>query len=494
MDTEVLVAGAGPTGLTLACRLAAAGIGVRVIDAAGAPATTSRALALQPRGIEVLARTGVLADLRGRAQQITRLAIVVDGRELATLRLEQALRRWHGPGVLVVSQAEIEATLRARLTALGVPIEWDRPLTGLSQDRDAVTAQVGEQTIRCGWLIGADGGRSTVRKSAEVDFPGMPLIENFLLADVHATIDRPRDATVAWLRDADLLAAFPLPGADLWRLMAPAPAHGPTPQSPEEVVEYLAARLDEEAGGRVGATEWTSVFRIQRRLAARYRTGRVLLAGDAAHIHSPLGGQGLNTGIGDAENLAWKLALVAGGRAGAGLLDSYEAERRPVAEDVLASTSQATMTALGKGWAARILRDRVAVPLLNRRWVQRFIAAQASQLRVSYRHGPLGGRGRRLARGPRPGDRVPNTTHRTADGGAVRLHDALADGWVLVGDAALAEIARHRLGALTHLPATETDSLLVRPDAHLGWRGRDPQALTDWLDRVLEPADAADRR
>ncbi|HLR98801.1 MAG TPA: FAD-dependent monooxygenase [Mycolicibacillus parakoreensis] len=493
MDTTVLVVGAGPTGLTAACRLAAAGVGVRVVDAAGAPATTSRALALQPRGVEVLARTGVLGELRDRARQINRLTVFVDGRELATLRLDRALGRWHGPGVLVVSQAEVEAVLRARLAALGVTVEFDRPLTGLTQDRDAVTAQIGGQTVRCAWLIGADGARSTVRTDAEVDFPGMPLIEHFLLADVHATIDRSRDATVAWLRDADLLAAFPLPGADLWRLMAPAPEHGPTPQTPEEVVGYLAARLDDEAGGRVGATEWTSVFRIQRRLAARYRTGRVLLAGDAAHIHSPLGGQGLNTGIGDAENLAWKLALVAAGRAGAGLLDSYEAERRPVAEDVLASTSQATMTALGRGWAARILRDRVAVPLLNRGWVQRLIAAQASQLKVSYRHGPLGGRARRLARGPRPGDRVPNATRPSADGATVRLHEALGAGWVLVGDAALADVARARLGVVTHLPATEADSLLVRPDAHLGWRGRDRQNLRDWLDRVLGTP-AAERR
>lgn len=485
MDTAVLIAGAGPTGLAAACGLAAAGVAVRVVDAAPAPATTSRALALQPRGIEVLDRLGALGDLPQRAQPISRLEVFIDGSAIASLRIDRALHRQHAPAVLVVSQAEIEAALRDRLAALGGAVEWNRPVTAVQAHPDAVTVRLGDDAVlRAGWLVGADGARSAVRKSAGIDFPGMPLIERFLLADVRADLDRPRDATAAWLRGTELVAAFPLPGDRLWRVMGTAPTDGPDEPTPDEIVEHLGARLAAEAGGVIRATEWTSMFRIQRRLAAAYRRGRVLLAGDAAHIHSPLGGQGMNTGLGDAENLAWKLALVVTGRAEPALLDSYAAERRPIAEAVLTSTSQVTMGALGRGWAARVLRDRVAVPLLNREWVQRLITAEASQLRVSYRHGPLGGRGWRR---PRPGDRVPDRDFQRADGTPVRLHDAVGPGWALAGPEPLAMLAADRLGAVQHLAGGD-EALLIRPDGHLGWRGRDADELRGWLDRTLGPA------
>ena len=213
----------------------------------------------------------------------------------------------------------------------------------------------------------------------------------------------------------------------------------------------MAARLAAEAGGTVRSVEWTSAFRIQRRLADTYRRGRVLLAGDAAHIHSPLGGQGMNTGIGDAENLAWKLALVISGRADAGLLDTYAAERRPIAKDVLETTSGVTEVVVGDGRIARLVRDRVAVPLLNRGWMQRLIAEKASQLQVSYRHGPLGARHWRRLPGLRPGDRVPDRECVRDDGATVRLHAALGPEWALLGPESLAEVARDRLGDVVTL-------------------------------------------
>ena len=324
-------------------------------------------------------------------------------------------------------------------------------------------------------MIGADGAHSVVRKALAVGFPGVPLVERFLLADVHATLDRPHDAASTWLRGTELLAAFPLPGDNLWRLMAPAPPDfGDEPQQ-DKIIEFLGARLRDEADGSIHTAEWTSSFRIQRRLADTYRRGRVLLAGDAAHIHSPLGGQGMNTGIGDAENLAWKLALVISGRAGDGLLDTYEAERRPVAKDVLESTSGLTELVVGESRIARFVRDHIAVPLLNRAWMQRLIATKASQLQVSYRHGPLGaGRWRRLP-GLRPGDRVPDREG---------LYDALGPEWALFGSEALADVARERLGDVVSLRG-EGDALLVRPDGHLAWRGRDAAALRAWLDGAL---------
>jgi 2-polyprenyl-6-methoxyphenol hydroxylase-like FAD-dependent oxidoreductase len=485
MATDVIVVGAGPTGLALACGLRAAGISVRVLDKATGPAVTSRALGLQPRGVEVLDRLGALGDLPEHGLPISCVVITVNGRELARLRIRQSMERLGGRTALLISQADIEAALRDRLMALGVPVEWDQRVTDVTQSADGVTVQVGAgDEIRASWVAGADGAHSVVRQAAGIGFPGVPLIEHFLLADVHADIDRPRDNTYGWIRGTKLFVAFPLPGDDLWRLMAPAPEGTPEEPAHDEIVKYLGERLAAVAGGRIRSVEWTSSFRIQRRLADSYRRGRVLLAGDAAHIHSPFGGQGMNTGIGDAENLAWKLALVIACRADAGLLDTYAAERRPIAKDVIANTSGLTQFALGDRYLARLMRDHVAVPLLNRRWLQRLIAEKGSQLQVSYRGAPLGAGSWLPARGVRAGDRVADRECTRGDGTPTRLHAELGPKWALLGPEHLADAARERLGAVVALRG-EGDAMLVRPDGHLAWRGTDASSLREWLDRAL---------
>jgi 2-polyprenyl-6-methoxyphenol hydroxylase-like FAD-dependent oxidoreductase len=476
MDADVIVVGAGPTGLTLACGLQAAGIAVRVLDKATGPAVTSRALGLQPRGVEVLERVGALGELPGRAIPIREVVVTVEGRQLARLQIGLSMERLGGRPGLVMSQADIEGALRERLSELGGTVEWGRTAVSLATDADRVSVQLDDGSeVVVGWVVGADGAHSAVRKALDVGFPGVPLVERFLLADVHATLERPRDAASVWLRGNKLLAAFPLPGHDLWRLMSPSTTEGPEDPAADEIVDYLAARLAEEAGGAVRSVEWTSTFRIHRRLANTYRSGRVLLAGDAAHIHSPLGGQGMNTGIGDAENLAWKLALVISDRASESLLDTYEAERRPIAKDVLESTSGLTKIVMGGSRTARFVRDRVAVPLLDRGWVQRLIAKKASQLQVSYRDGPLGAGRRRRLPGLKPGDRVPDR-----DG----MYDALGPAWALLGPESMAEVARRRLGDVVTIRA-DGDAMLVRPDGHLAWRGADEAGLRAWLDGAL---------
>ncbi|HEY6648719.1 MAG TPA: FAD-dependent monooxygenase, partial [Mycobacterium sp.] len=407
---NVIVAGAGPTGLALACGLRAAGVDVRVFDKAAGPATTSRALGLQPRGVEVLDRLGALGDLPDRGLPIRSVTINVDGRELASFPVGQPTRLG-GPGGLIMSQADIEGALRDRLAALGGSVEWGRGVSGLEPGPDSVLVRLDDGSeLVAGWVIGADGAHSVVRKAMGVGFPGVPIVERFLLADVHADIDLQRQGATSWLRGDMALAAFPLPGRDVWRVMAPAPTEFGDQPEPEAIVDYLGARLAAEAGGTIRSTIWTSTFRIHRRLADTYRRGRILLAGDAAHIHSPLGGQGMNTGIGDAENLAWKLALVVCGRADQGLLDTYGAERRPIAKGVLETTSSVTEIVVSQRCAARLLRDRIAVPLMNQRWVQELITERASQLKVSYRHGPLGAGLSRFLPGVRVGDRIADRT------------------------------------------------------------------------------------
>ncbi|WP_314173468.1 FAD-dependent monooxygenase [Streptomyces winkii] len=515
----VLVAGAGPTGLALACGLRAAGTSVRVVDAAKEPARTSRALGLQPRGSEVLDRLGALEDLPRSSIPIRQVIAHVDGRPVARLKLGRPTKLVTRPGLLI-SQAEVEARLRNRLSQLGVEVEWGRELTSAEQDADGVTATLngdvtsgttGEiadgntgEPIRADWLVGCDGAHSRVRRAAGIGFPGVPVVERFLLADVRAQLPFPRDAASVWLRGEQMCGVFPLPG-DTWRVMAPAAAGTGADLGPEELLGVLAGALREMAGLEsvpVRETLWTSTFRIHRRLASTYRQGRMLLAGDAAHIHSPLGGQGLNTGLGDAENLAWKLALVASGRAGDGLLETYEAERRPVAREVVESTSALTRVVTGQNAPARALRDHVLVPLLNRPLVQRLVWEEASQLKIGYRGGPLARRSPRTwtTRGPHPGDRVPDLECTTGDGRGTRLHAELGSRWALLlprgAEGGCAELARRRLGGAERVSvltpagrspggASAPHALLVRPDAHLAWRGTSPDALAAWLTSAL---------
>lgn len=497
--TDVIVVGAGPTGLTLACGLSAAGTRVRVLDRADAPATTSRANILHARGAEVLARLDALGDLRERAVAPWGLKMHVRGKHLTTMTFAPDERE--SVQALYVSQAAVEQRLRDRLGGLGVEVEWGRGVEELEQDSHGVTARTSDgAAVRASWLVGCDGAHSRVRTLAGIAFPGVPVVERFLLADVHADgiADREQSAGLGWYHRDGILMAMPMPdpAGNLWRLMANVDDDG-RHLSGDEVVRAFSELFGVQAeitGARIHDTVWTSVFRINRRLADDYRRGRVLLAGDAAHIHSPFGGQGMNTGIGDAENLAWKLALVVGGAAGVDLLDTYTAERRPVAAEVLRRTTTNTRALVAEGRPARLLRDHVLVRILNLSWVQRQATRAASQLGLSYRRGPLGGRGR----APRPGDRVPDRAVRLPGGTPSTLTRELGPRWVLLTGptdthapltAAVRDALPGQVRTVTdpgHDGGGVGDALLVRPDGHLLWRGTDPDRLTRRL-AVVRP-------
>jgi 2-polyprenyl-6-methoxyphenol hydroxylase-like FAD-dependent oxidoreductase len=494
---NVLIVGAGPVGLTLACGLAASGVAVRVVDRASVPATTSRANILHARGVEVLQRAGAEGDLRKRSLAPVGMRMHVRSRAIATMRF--APDQTESVQALFVSQARIEEQLRRRLGELGVEVEWGTEVTSIHQDPDGVVVELASgERPRAGWLVGCDGAHSTVRKQAGIDFPGVPVVEQFLLADVVADWDRDRSTSAGFYSRDGLLLAIPMRGqdddsghGDLWRLMADVPAVDHRLDDSDIIArfEQLLAERAGETGVHIREAVWTSVFRIQRRLAADYRHGRVLVAGDAAHIHSPIGGQGMNTGIGDAENLAWKLALVVHGRADEALLDTYTAERRPLATEVLRTTTTNTRILVGDGPVARFVRDRVFIPMLSSPAVQRNATRTASQLWVTYRRGPLGGRGP----APRPGDRVEDRECTRADGGPARLHTELMPAWVVLARPgidveALVRAARAQLGQdVIALFATDAPQvpLLVRPDGHLAWRGDDPAALDRWLTGTL---------
>lgn len=499
----VLVVGAGPTGLALAAHLALRNIAVRVIDAADGPATTSRALGLQPRGAEVLERIGALGDLPERSRSL--LNMNYNEGAHTVLRLQVGLAAATLPKqALLISQAEVEGALRRRFSELGGSVEWSTELIDARQDSDHLTATVrtagSEQELDAQWLIGCDGAHSAVRKIAGVGFPGRLLIERLLMVDVRADWPYDRNGSTTWMEAGRLLSVTALPG-DEWRIFSEPGPGLPDRLSEHEITErvlgefYRRSGTDPDTGAEV---RWASEFRLHRRLADTYRRGRILLAGDAAHIQSPTGGQGQNTGLGDAENLGWKLALVASGRADQRLLNTYEEERRPLARKVLAATSTAVAIMLPDRWWKRLVRDWLVLPTIRFSVVQRRLWLVASQLGITYRGGPLAAESPWWARRPRPGDRVPDGAVRRPDGSESTLHAAIGGSWVVLADEQsealrYAEHAAATLGAdcVTALVPVRTvlrDVLLIRPDGHLAWRGRGaPERMTEWLNQVLWP-------
>ncbi|MUL81389.1 MULTISPECIES: FAD-dependent oxidoreductase [unclassified Mycolicibacterium] len=488
---DVVVVGAGPTGLTLACSLRLHGLSVRVVDGAPGPATTSRANFLHARGSEVLGRIGALGTLLDESLRAMRITSYLGDRPVMTLEFGDPGMRTAAPP-MVVSQAKVEATLRARLAQLGVEPEWGRAVVGVQQDGDTVVAELGDgDEIHAQWIVGCDGTSSVTRQQAGIEFPGVKLSERFLLADVHLDWALDRAGTTGWIHPDGVVGAMPMPDSsgrdDLWRLFVYDPELGQKP-SESEILERVKQVVPQRTGRAVvvGDAEWLSVFTVHRRLAEKYRNGRILIAGDAAHAHAPFGGQGMLTGIGDAENLAFKLALVIRNLASDALIDTYEAERRPLATEVLRGTSAVTRINVASNPFGRFLRDHVATRLFSLAFVQRWTTYTASQLWVSYRKGPLGGHGRK----PRPGDRIEDLHCTRSDGTTTRLHSELGGRWALLlpdGVPDNMESVRRRLGDfVATLHHDGADIMLIRPDAHLAWRGKPDGA--EGLDRWLAAA------
>lgn len=495
-DADVIVVGAGPTGLTLACGLRLHGLSVRLIDRARGPATTSRANFLHARGSEVLRRIGALGTLPDQSLRAMRITNYLGDRPLMTLEFGDPGMRTAAPP-MVVSQARVEAALRDRLAQLQAHPEWDDGVVGVHQDDDRVMVDLESgRSLSASWVVGCDGTSSATRTAVGIGFPGVKLSERFLLADIHADWELDRSGTTGWVHPGGLVGAMPMPDAEgrdsLWRLFVYDP-EGHQKPTESQILERLRRIVPERTGCDVQLSDpqWLSVFTVHRRLAETYRRGRVFIAGDAAHAHSPFGGQGMLTGIGDAENLAFKLALVVRGLAADALLDSYEAERRPLATDVLRGTSTVTRVNIASNPVGRFLRDQFVANVFRIPALQRWTTFTASQLWVSYRRGPLGGRGAK----PRPGDRVEDGPCTRTDGTPSHLHDELGGQWALLmpagglgSEAAVSEVTRRLDGYVATLTHDAEQVMLVRPDGHLAWHGPadDAAGLGQWLARALQ--------
>ncbi|MFC8270678.1 FAD-dependent monooxygenase [Streptomyces cinereoruber] len=431
--TDVLVVGAGPVGLSAAAELRRHGVHCRIVDRLPARLPYAKAVGIQPRTLELWDRMGLVRAVLEAAVPIRGQLVYADGEERARIPLELPPEVPYGFAAL--PQYETERLLEEYLGGLGTVVERGTGLVSFDRDRDGVTARLrtasgADEELRVPYLIGCDGAHSAVRKGLGLSFEGGAFPEEYMLGDVEADWNLPHGYAVRSSRRSadgsadDLLVCVPLPGPGRYRMSMRVPpelsarrdaapddgagvpsgiAHGPRTapdgvahgvqagRAPElsdlqAVVDRLAPRST-----RLSRLRWASVFRISHRIVDRYGEGRVFVAGDAAHIHPPTGAQGMNTGVQDACNLAWKLALVVRGEAGPGLLSTYDAERRPVGEEVVGRTVRHAAHGIEAGPDDR-----------------RTLLLREAQLLVGYRGGPLAGAPYGPADAPQPGDRAPD--------------------------------------------------------------------------------------
>lgn len=469
---DVLICGAGAAGLTLAIELARRGIAFRLIEKQADPFPGSRGKGIQPRTQEIFEDLGILDKVVAAGGTYPPMREYREDGSYA----EKGIGERPAPTpaepyhiALMIPQFLTEKIMRERLAELGHEVEFGCELVGFEQGENGVTARLagpdGEETVRVRYLVGADGGRSFVRGALGVNFPGKTLGVRAIVADARLTgLDRD-----AWhqFNDGDMqrmVAICPLAGTDLFQIQAPIPEEGETDLSAEGLGRMIGERTG-RSDIQVHSVAWASAYAMNARLTDRYRVDRVFLVGDAAHIHPPTGGQGLNTSVQDAYNLGWKLAAALGG-ADDDLLDTYEAERRPVAESVL-------------GLSTRLLDAQKQGGMRRGREVR--------QLDIGYPDSPLSRELTERNGALRAGDRAPDAPIRGAAGQASRLFQLFqGPHWTLLVDHAGAETIAPRPGLHVHRIGLQGDIIdawghvrdayelapgecvLIRPDGYIG--------------------------
>ena len=412
-SSEILSAGAGPTGLVLALWLTRLGVKVRLVDKAAEAGTTSRALAVQARTLEFYHQVGLDDAVIAGGVKVENLNLWTGGHRAAQVPLQRT-----GEGVtpyafaLVFPQDAHEKLLIERLSALGVRVERQTELLRFTQHDAGVTATLrrpdgSEETCEAAYLAGCDGASSIVRGQLGVGFPGGTYTGLFYVADVQAKGEPVHTDLHVDIEDADFLILFPLKGDGRWRLVGN--VHDlPGSEQGKLTFDDVKGKAIEHLKLDIEKVNWFSTYRVHHRVALRFRDNRAFLLGDAAHIHSPVGGQGMNTGIGDAVNLAWKLAAVVKQTAPENLLDTYEPERIAFARRLVATTDRGFVFVTKRGVLAGVVRKRIiplVVPLVFRsRAMRHFLFRTVSQTQVNYRDSALSEGAVGKVRG---GDRLP---------------------------------------------------------------------------------------
>ena len=490
---DVLIVGAGPTGLVLALSLARQGIRFRIIDRASGSGQASRALAVHARTLEFYRQLGFADEVVARGVQVRTIRMRQGGRDRARADFsDMGAGLSPYPFILVFPQDDHERFLIEQLNAVGVAVEWNVALADLTPDDEGVTvvlnpADDAPETVRVAYLVGCDGVHSRVRESLKIDFPGGTYDQIFYVADVMAGGAGIDDLSVSLDADGFVLM-MPVRSRGARRLVGVMPSTAQAEGAPTiEAVRPLVERL---LGLRIDQVNWFSTYHVHHRVATRFRVGRCFLAGDAGHVHSPAGGQGMNTGIGDAFNLAWKLAQTIQGRIGPAVLDTYETERIAFARTLVASTDRAFQGIVGTGVVGRLIRTLLAPRVLGT--VTRFAAGRRamfkaiSQIRVAYRDSALSeGRAGRV----RAGDRLPWVAE--ADGLADNFAALRSCRWqahVYGETTAEVKTALAAAGVPLHVFAWSTRAVaaglkrgavyLVRPDGHVALATDQPDDTT----------------
>jgi 2-polyprenyl-6-methoxyphenol hydroxylase-like FAD-dependent oxidoreductase len=390
---DVLVVGAGPVGLTVACELARSGVRCRIIDKADAPASTSRALAIFPRTLEMFQMMGMIDPVLKAGHHLNGVAIYNRSGQIGYIGFSNLPSRYRF--AISLPQSETERLLSEHLARFGIAVDREKELVALSQSGDVVQAVIRdpgglEERLESGWLIGCDGAHSSVRHLLGLQFEGDAYPETFLLADVK--IDGSLDPfhIHLFLTGEGLVGIFPFRG-DRCRIIATAAMEADGQPVGDLGLDEIQAIVESRTSSGIRLTDpvWLSRFRISHRKISDFRVGRVFLAGDSAHIHSPAGGQGMNTGIQDALNLAWKLALVIHQKSPDSLLNSYSEEREPVAKMVLSLTDRLTRMATLQGALGQQLRNALLPILTGIHSVEDRIAETMAEIGVHYRRSSI---------------------------------------------------------------------------------------------------------
>jgi len=501
------------------------GAGCRIIDRSAQPSRTSKALAIFPRTLEVFETMGMADRFVAAGHRLRGLSLHHRLEQIARIEFTSVASPF--PFALGLPQSETERLLDERLNASGITVERGVELTGLMQGNDAVHAVLRhsdgrEETMETPWVVGCDGAHSTTRHTLDMDFEGAQYDESFILADVQLESTLARDRVHLFFGEDGLVGVIPF-FENRWRIVADIPPDSRDPSSPEVTLDEVQALLDRRGlQYRASDPDWMARFNISHRKVREFRQLRVFLAGDAAHIHSPAGGQGMNTGIQDAFNLAWKLALVLRGGAPAQLLASYHVEREPVARDVLNLTDRITRMATMRNSVAQSVRDFLLPRISGIDFLGDKIADRLAELNVTYRTSPIvenHGGGRLKA-----GDRAPDAELRDENSRARRLFELFHEprhvlllflGALDIAAATFNEIER-AIGAVPQgtidcyrivrgqggLPAELRDTsglahaayglseggvVLVRPDGYIGYRNNnfDLEKLQTYLARVF---------